>query len=107
MSRILIISLIAGLVGAIAAERKGRNWLLWLVICILFPFAVIVILFLPPVLARGIAKKCPHCAEIVKHEATTCKHCGNDLPLEMVQCPSCGKYVPDMDYCMECRKALR
>jgi len=25
-------------------------------------------------------KKCPHCAELVKTEATVCKHCGRDLP---------------------------
>jgi hypothetical protein len=107
VSRLIIINLIAGIIGAVVAERKGRNWPLWLVLCILFPFMLVVILFLPPVLARGVAKRCPHCAEIVRHEATVCKHCGKDLPLEMVQCPSCGKFVPDADYCMECRKALR
>ena len=106
MSRFFVINLIAGVIGAVAAERKGRSWPLWLVLCILFPFMVVVILFLPPVLADRITKRCPHCAEIVKHEATMCKHCSKDLPIEMVQCQSCGKFVPDTDYCMECRKAL-
>jgi hypothetical protein len=28
---------------------------------------------------KGRAKRCPHCAELVKPEATVCSHCGRDL----------------------------
>ena len=29
---------------------------------------------------KGLAQKCPHCAELVKPEATVCSHCGRDIP---------------------------
>lgn len=28
----------------------------------------------------GEFKKCPYCAESVRHEAVKCKHCGSDIP---------------------------
>jgi zinc-ribbon domain len=31
-------------------------------------------------LSKGNLRKCPHCAEFVKPEATVCRHCGRDLP---------------------------
>lgn len=107
MSRLLVISLVAGAVGAIVADRKGRSWPFWFLICALFPLMVLVALIMPPVVSRGTTKKCPYCAEIIKHEATACKYCGRDLPIEMVQCPACGKFVPDRDYCSECNRSLR
>jgi zinc-ribbon domain len=31
-------------------------------------------------LSKGNLRKCPHCAEFVKPEATVCRHCGKELP---------------------------
>src|SRR6266496_3711323 len=31
-------------------------------------------------LSSGNLRKCPHCAEFVKPEATVCRHCGKELP---------------------------
>jgi len=31
-------------------------------------------------LSPGNLRKCPHCAELVKPEATVCGHCGRELP---------------------------
>jgi hypothetical protein len=107
MSRLFLFSLVAGAIGAVVAERKGRSWPLWLLLCALFPFLLIVVIMLPPALARGLTKKCPYCAEIIRHEATVCKYCGKDLPIEMVQCPGCGRFVPDGENCSECRRPLR
>jgi hypothetical protein len=107
MSRLLIISIAAGVVAAMVANQKGRNWLFWGGISALFPFMLIVLLLLPPALASGLTKKCSYCAEIIRHEATVCKHCHKELPIEMRQCPNCGMYVPDKDYCTECNRSLR
>jgi len=107
MSRLLVLSLAAGVVGAIVADRKGRNRLAWGVVCALFPFALLLVVILPPVYSRGITKPCPYCGEIVRHGAASCSRCGKQLPIEMVQCGNCGKYVPEGDYCPECNTSLR
>ncbi len=75
MIKWIIIALIFGFVGSSLAKYKGRNQLLWGVLCTLFPLLVIAILLLPP----GETKKCPHCAEIIKTDANLCKHCGMGL----------------------------
>ncbi len=31
-------------------------------------------------LLKGLSRKCPFCAELVKKDAAICKHCGKDLP---------------------------
>lgn len=28
---------------------------------------------------KGLAKRCPHCVELVKPEAEVCSHCGRDM----------------------------
>jgi len=32
-------------------------------------------------LARGIGRRCPQCAEVIKREAVKCRHCGTPLPV--------------------------
>lgn len=45
--------------------------------------ALIAAALIPPsdksLIEKGLAKKCPHCAELVKPEAEVCSHCGRDL----------------------------
>ena len=45
--------------------------------------ALIASALIPPsdksLIDKGLAKKCPHCAELVKPEAVVCSHCGREL----------------------------
>ncbi len=45
--------------------------------------AFIVAAVIPPseelLIEKGLAQRCPHCAELVKPAASVCSHCGRDL----------------------------
>ena len=79
MIRYYILVAVAGIAGALLARPKGRSPVLWFFLCAIVPLLVIVIAMLPSIVARGINKKCPHCAEIIKEDATRCKYCGTNL----------------------------
>ena len=106
MNRLLIF-VIAGLAGALIADKKGRDKLTWGLVCFFLPPAVLLLFFLPPVAARGRTRRCPSCAKIVSLKDTTCKFCKKELPIEMVQCPACGSFVPDKEYCIQCTRKLK
>lgn len=79
MIRYIVLVVVAGIVGAVLAQSKGRNPIIWFILCALVPLLVIAVALLPSVVAKGFTKKCPHCAEVVKEDATLCKHCGMGL----------------------------
>ncbi len=76
MIRYIILITVVGIVGAILAKPKGRSPILWFLLCAIVPLLVIAIALLPSIIAKGFTKKCPHCAEIIKEDATICKYCG-------------------------------
>ncbi|GAB4388868.1 MAG: zinc ribbon domain-containing protein [Thermodesulfovibrionales bacterium] len=102
MYRLFLLSLVAGVIGAIVADRKGRSWVAWGLLCWAFPLLLVVLVFLRPALSPGATKRCPHCGEVIRHEATVCRYCKRELPIEMVECPRCGKFVPAGERCPEC-----
>lgn len=79
MIRYFILAAVAGIVGAILARPKGRSPILWFILCAIVPLLVVAIALLPSIVAKGFTKKCPHCAEIIKEDATVCKYCGMGL----------------------------
>ncbi len=107
MYRILLLRAVAGVIGGYVAHRKGRNMLIWGLACGIMPLVIIVVLILPPVLARGQTKRCPNCSRIVPAGDTVCRYCKRELPIELVQCRECGSYVPMRDYCSHCHRKLK
>jgi RNA polymerase subunit RPABC4/transcription elongation factor Spt4 len=105
--RILLLRVFAALIGGYVAHRKGRSVVLWGLACGVIPLAVLVVLLLPPVLAKGRTKRCPHCSRIVPAGDTVCRYCKRELPIELVHCRECGSFVPEREYCSNCHRKLK
>ena len=102
-----ILTLAAGVAGALIADKKGRNWIAWGAICAIFPFMIILLALLSNKLQPSSSKRCPYCGAFTNEGSAFCGRCGRELPIELVRCSNCGKYVPMKDYCVECGKSLR
>lgn len=69
-------ALFGALIGVAAAQRKGFS----MVTAVIGGLLLGPLAFLMFFISDGNAnKKCPHCAEFVKVEATICKHCKQPL----------------------------
>ena len=85
-----IVWLILCAVAGTIADKKGRmGWAYFTISFFLSPLVGILIAVAQSPITKNIekqqiqsgeARKCPHCAELVKLEAKICKHCGKDLP---------------------------
>ena len=77
---ILAWALLGALIGVAAAQRKGFSIVSGVLGGLLLGPLAFLMFFISGV-SRGDAnnKKCPHCAEWIKAEATACKHCGRDV----------------------------
>lgn len=84
----LILWLILGVVVGLIANSKGRSGFGWFLYgFLIWPVALVHILVAKPEtkivearqVAAGDARKCPHCAEIIKAEAKVCRFCGREV----------------------------
>ena len=86
----VILWLLFGFVGALAAQSKERSGLGWFLIGLLFGPFVFLVFLLPSKTeqqvkdaqltgAAGEYRKCPMCAEVVRKEAIKCRYCGSEL----------------------------
>ena len=73
---------VAGLVGAVIGEKKGRPGEGFVLGLFLGPIGWLVLALGPDYKAAAETtdtRKCPYCAELIKQEARVCKHCGRDV----------------------------
>ena len=102
-----MLQVLIGILGGIIASKKGRNPFFWALICFIFPLSILAIGIMPPMLKRGATKQCPYCKKAIRGSATECSSCGKGMPINLVKCEECGSFVPEGDYCMQCRKKLK
>ncbi|MEH2285112.1 MAG: zinc ribbon domain-containing protein [Nostoc sp.] len=81
---LILIGWLLGLTPGFIAYKKGRNFFNWwmyghLLFIVAFPHSLLLKETEKSLINKGIFKKCPYCAEVVKKEAKVCKHCGNQL----------------------------
>lgn len=106
MKKIYILNIVAALAGALIADRRGRGWLRWGIMCSIFPPLVFLVYLLPASYRPGLNRPCPNCHRIIPREATECPSCKHQIPIEMVQCPECARFVPHAKHCQQCGRLL-
>ena len=89
MHRTLVIQILAGILGAYLASRKGRSALGWGIAAFIFPPLALIPAILPPVVKLENLRRCPNCSGPVFKEDDNCPRCGESMPIDMVECRSC------------------
>lgn len=96
-----------GLIPGELARRKGQSFLFYWFVGFLFLPGALILVFVKDrnpraIEARQLAqgmRKCPHCAELVKAEATLCRYCQQPLPTRAAPAATpAGRFKTRDDY---------
>ena len=82
-----------GLLGSRLAAYRGRDAVLWFLLCAFFPPLVILAVYLKPkIKAKQQIKQCPFCKQFIERSAVVCKHCGRSLRDPQIELTSPDEY---------------
>lgn len=84
---VFLVAVLIGLIPAIVAQGKGRNFVLWWLygaglFIVALPHSLIMKANPQDLEQKQISdgmQKCPHCAEYVKPDAKVCRYCNRDI----------------------------
>jgi len=71
-------ALFGALLGVAAAQKKGFSMAGGIIGGLLLGPLAFLLFFVSGITGSDTQRKCPHCAEFIKAEATVCKHCGRE-----------------------------
>lgn len=72
-------ALIGALLGVAASQKKGFSMAGGIIGGLLLGPLAFLLFFVTGITKADQQRKCPHCAEFIKAEATVCKHCRKEL----------------------------
>ena len=78
---VFLVPVIFGVIGGVLAANRGRNFLIWGILSLLFPIFLLIVWFEKPVKeVEGKFRKCGQCGEWIKWRDHVCKYCQAEQP---------------------------
>jgi hypothetical protein len=76
---IFLVPIAFGIIGGVLAANRGRNFLIWGALSVLFPIFILIVWFEKPLKeVEGHFKRCSKCHEWIKCLENPCRYCGSE-----------------------------